>query len=1118
MNAKILSLIIFITGALASGLALAQDFDPPVPTKAYALELPNTIYVGFNEEVTSPSATTTANYQVSGGVTVNSVTKLAANLVRLDTTALSPTTQYTVSVNNVADSSGNVSGTLVNVVVMDSQGAITVKTFSGIFGGSVDDLLNSPQFPDSPDDLSYATNAEIAATLGIVGYQMVGFVHPPLTGDYEFYIAGENTSTRLFLSSTTNANDKVELLPFGDNGFHNFSSAANLVQLEAGKKYYLEALGKRQWGGGSFAVGWHHESWPAPEVIAGEFLSSLTPSGPISILTPPPSANLAVGDPLNISVTVAGTPPYYFQWYKGAAAIPGANNPTYGVASASADDAGNYTVTVSNRFSSATSTPAAVTVQGGSSVPGPHVLSAASVGGGPIGVQFDAVLDPTTATNAANYKIFGVGPNLNVTQVTLRPDGRSVQIAFTGGALADPFTVKVEGVKNPQGTVMGEPGLVLGAVLDLVVEDIGSPLEAGSGFSTGAGSIEVVAGGLRTWDTTDSFNFVHTERTGDFDVRVRVDSAEQIGAPGGDPKAALMARENNSPGSPNVSLNVVSTRGYLEYLYRPTQDGGTTEFNPSTSPGLAFPQWIRLQRLGDTFTSLRSSNGVDWVQISSGDVPMAPTILVGLNTNPDIDQLGSKFKVQYSHLSIAGADQGFVGTDIGDPIEKGQVTFGEEPGTVDVVAGGLRTWDSSDSFYFVHKTYTNDFDVKVRVNSVTQNGTPGGDPKAALMARADLSPGSPNVSLNLVSTRGYLEYLYRPTQDGGTTEFNPSTSPGLTFPQWIRLRRSGDQFISYRSADGVAWTKISEGEVLMPATVEVGLNTNPDIDAAGATLAVSYSSFGDVSAKVRLPDLGLTATDIGSPIEPGYVTTPAGIGDIDVMAGGLRTWDASDSFTFVHGPRTNDFDVRVRVDSVEQIGPAGGDPKAALMARADLSPGSPNVSLNVVSTRGYLEYLYRPTQDGGTTEFNPSTSPGLTYPQWIRLQRAGDTFTSFRSTNGLDWVLISSGDVVMPAEVLVGLNTNADRDEAGAILSVRYRRFGDTPLSRPSPVLEGKRENSQFVLSWPEADTGFVLEGKGALSDPAWNLIPGSPTIENNRFTVRVPISGSGAYFRLRSQ
>jgi hypothetical protein len=105
----------------------------------------------------------------------------------------------------------------------------------------------------------------------------------------------------------------------------------------------------------------------------------------------------------------------------------------------------------------------------------------------------------------------------------------------------------------------------------------------------------------------------------------------------------------------------------------------------------------------------------------------------------------------------------------------------------------------------------------------------------------------------------------------------------------------------------------------------------------------------------------------------------------------------------------------------------------------------------------------------------------------------------------------------MPSVLLVGLNTNADRDEAGSLLSVRYRRFGDTPV-RSAPTLDAQRAGSTLVLSWPASDTGFLLEGKGALTDPSWNPIPGTPTIENNRFTVRVPITGSGAYFRLRSQ
>ena len=57
----------------------------------------------------------------------------------------------------------------------------------------------------------------------------------------------------------------------------------------------------------------------------------------------------------------------------------------------------------------------------------------------------------------------------------------------------------------------------------------------------------------------------------------------------------------------------------------------------------------------------------------------------------------------------------------------------------------------------------------------------------------------------------------------------------------------------------------------------------------------------------------LTKTDINNPVA-GQVTTTGDI--IEVIAGGNDTWDASDSFTYVHEQRTGDFDVQVRVRSL----------------------------------------------------------------------------------------------------------------------------------------------------------------------------------------------------------
>ncbi len=1104
----------------APALLLAQDSEPPVLEKAQRLGFPSSITLTFNEPVSAASAGDKARYTLDNGASVQTVAILSPTSVRLDTTTLSDEAIYTLTVNGLVDlaTPPNTQTTAQSLLVNSAQGSITLRTYTGLFGGSIESLISDAKFPDSPDLVSYSTNMENSENTAIVGYQMAGYLHPQQSGIYYFYISGNNTTTRLLLSSDSDPNNKIELILGGTTGVQNFSAPSAEVLLEAGQKYYIEALAKRVWGGGSFHVGWQYEGWSEPQLITGESLSSLAASGPISISAPPVATTTSVGGTVELTVGAAGTPPYSYQWRKNGGAISGATGASYRIAFASVEDAGDYTVEVKNAFSSAISASAKLTVQGGSGVAGPHLVSAGSFAGGPIGVQFDTTLDPASAADLANYRVFANGKAYPITKATVRADGRSVLLEFVGNDLPDPFTVKIEGVKNSQGVAMGEAGLILGSRLDLTLEDIGGPIESGSAVSTKGGSVEVIAGGLRTWDNSDSFNFIYTERTGSFDVSVRVDSVEQLGAKGGDPKAALMARADTTPGSQNVSLNVVATRGYIEYLNRPNANGGTTEFNPSTSPGLTFPQWIRLQRDGDVFRSFRSANGKDWTVISEGIVVMPEAILVGLNTNPDINEAGARLKVQYSNLSLAPADQGFQWTDIGDPapITAGKVSFGTEPGEVEVEAGGLRTWDNTDSFNFVYKEYTGDFDVKVRVNSVTQNGTPGGDPKAALMARADLTPGSPNVSLNVVATRGYIEYLYRPNANSGTTEFSPSTSPGLTFPQWIRLRRSGNKFISYRSTDSRNWSKVSEGEVGLPETVLVGLNTNSDIDREGSSLSVSYSGLGNVSSKITLADQGLAAADIGGPIEAGYVTTPDGCGDIDVVAGGLRTWDNSDSFTFVYEPKQGDFDVRVRVDKVEQLGAPGGDPKAALMARENIEPGSPNVSLNVVATRGYIEYLYRPTQNGGTTEFNPSTSPGLTFPQWIRLKREANTFTSFRSTDGFTWTQISSGEVSMADEILVGLNTNADRDEAGSLLSVQYRDYGPVPAQRPAPSLSAVRGPAGFVLSWPEADAGFVLEGKGSITDPIWNTVPGAPAVVNGRYTVTIPNTAPAAYFRLR--
>jgi pectate lyase/pectin methylesterase-like acyl-CoA thioesterase len=88
---------------------------------------------------------------------------------------------------------------------------------------------------------------------------------------------------------------------------------------------------------------------------------SATPVPP-SIITQPMSITVVAGAQAQFTVTAEGSSPLSFQWRKDGAAIPGATGATYTIAGASADDAGSYTVTVTNAAGSVTSDPATLTV------------------------------------------------------------------------------------------------------------------------------------------------------------------------------------------------------------------------------------------------------------------------------------------------------------------------------------------------------------------------------------------------------------------------------------------------------------------------------------------------------------------------------------------------------------------------------------------------------------------------------------------------------------------------------------------------------------------------------------------------------------------------------------
>jgi hypothetical protein len=98
----------------------------------------------------------------------------------------------------------------------------------------------------------------------------------------------------------------------------------------------------------------------AADDIAGA--EALYPIQAAAITSQPQSETVTVGSTATFSVTASGSQPLSYQWRFNGGNIPGATAASYTIASAQANQAGSYTVVVSNQGASVTSAPAVLSV------------------------------------------------------------------------------------------------------------------------------------------------------------------------------------------------------------------------------------------------------------------------------------------------------------------------------------------------------------------------------------------------------------------------------------------------------------------------------------------------------------------------------------------------------------------------------------------------------------------------------------------------------------------------------------------------------------------------------------------------------------------------------------
>ncbi|HKQ39059.1 MAG TPA: lamin tail domain-containing protein, partial [Verrucomicrobiae bacterium] len=327
------------------------------------------------------------------------------------------------------------------------------EVYFNIGGNTVSDLTNNPSFPASPGletiQPTFEAPSEFADNYG---QRMRALVVPPLNGNYTFWIATDDGGA-LYLSTTEDPAQKVQIATVNTwtssrewTKEPNQQSAA--IPLQAGRKYYIEALQKEGQGGDNLAVRWQLPSGAFEEPIPNNRLFVYGLSPPI-ISQQPADQSVVEGGTATFHVQLGRSLGAGYQWLRGGTNIPGANQSAYSVGPVTlADNGARFSCFITNSLGTTNTREAVLTVLADTTRP--TLISVANLGDNQyVSVIFSEPVDLASATAVTNYAL---NNGASILQATLLEDLRSVILNTSPLASGSNYTLTVNNVRDRAST------------------------------------------------------------------------------------------------------------------------------------------------------------------------------------------------------------------------------------------------------------------------------------------------------------------------------------------------------------------------------------------------------------------------------------------------------------------------------------------------------------------------------------------------------------------------------------------------------------------------------------------------------------------------------------------
>ena len=163
---------------------------------------------------------------------------------------------------------------------MPGLGTVIVERWDNIEGDNLDTLKSYSKFPNNPDVTEVLTQFSSDLDLDNYGGRIYGWLYAPGTGDYTLWLCADNQG-ELWLS-TDDDPENIKLIASESNWsppntWGTGEQQSDPIPLQAGNKYYIEALWKEGSGGDQCQAAWQGPGIPAITIIPGANLSPYEP-------------------------------------------------------------------------------------------------------------------------------------------------------------------------------------------------------------------------------------------------------------------------------------------------------------------------------------------------------------------------------------------------------------------------------------------------------------------------------------------------------------------------------------------------------------------------------------------------------------------------------------------------------------------------------------------------------------------------------------------------------------------------------------------------------------------------------------------------------------------------